>query len=48
MTAPDFATPDDDLIEIIEALAVTAAAMVVGTVLGDGFVVRAVRRRWAR
>lgn len=45
---PDFATPDDDLIEVIEALAVTAAAMVVGTVLGTGLVVRAVRRRWAR
>ena len=45
---PDFPTPDDDLIEVIEALALTAAAMVVGTVLGAGFVVRAVRRRWAR
>ena len=44
---PDFATPDDDLIDVIEALAVTAAAMVIGAVLGTGLVVRAVRRRWA-
>lgn len=44
---PDFATPDDDLIDVIAALALTAAAMVVGTVLGTGLVMRAVRRRWA-
>lgn len=43
---PDFATPDDDLIELIEALAVIAAGLVIGTVLGAGLVVRAVRRRW--
>lgn len=48
MSAADFATPTDDLIEVIEALAVTAAALVIGTVLGTGLVVRAVRRRWAR
>ena len=40
-------TPDDDLIDAIEAVAITAAATVLAVGLGTGLVVRALRRRWA-
>jgi len=41
-------TPDDDLIDTIEALALTAVGVVVATVLGADLVVRALRRKAGR
>lgn len=39
-------TPDDDLIDAIEALAAGAVVLVAVTVLGADLVVRLVRRKW--
>jgi len=41
-------TPDDAVVDAIEAVAFTAAAVVVAGLLGAGFVVRALQRRWTR
>ena len=41
-------TPDDDLIYAINRLALTAAGVVVATVLGADLVMRALRRKAGR
>jgi len=41
-------TPDDDLIDTINRLALTAVGVVVATVLGADLVVRALRRKAGR
>ena len=38
---------EDDLIDVIEALAASAAALAIAALLGAGFVARAMRRKWA-